>query len=242
MAQISQKETARSVVDALFAKILGEGYTISLGKPQVHASIQSRYTVRISLPVTIKVNAAIRVAMEETAQLLGGPVVKSVRLASLLDRSPITGLTLRMGNDPETVKHFQRLVAKQKLFVQTRSHEIVSPACYLAPWEPIKGTSFARRRRVDPFGINPVERSNSTYGSGTLGPSSFSDSEGITLHEAEGFVMISDSRIGFTIGMTMPIEQAKQMTSVEAKIVDVLPPLRKDISQHGSVPECTLVE
>lgn len=78
MAQISQKETERSVVDTLFAKILDEGYTIALGEPQIHASVQNRNTVRINVPVTIKVNEAIRVAMEETARMLGGPVVKSV--------------------------------------------------------------------------------------------------------------------------------------------------------------------
>ena len=242
MAQISQKEIERSVVDALFARILVEGYTISLGEPQIQASIQTRNTVSISVPVTIKVNDAIRVAMEETARMLGGPVVKSVRLASLSERSPITGLTLRMGNDPETVKRFQHSVTKQKLLVQTRSQDIVSPACYLAPWKPIGGTSFVQRGRVDPFGINPVDRFNSKYGSGTLGPMLSYGSEVATLHETEGFVMIADSPgIGFTLGMTMPIEQAKQMTSVVAKIVDVLPQTN-NYGGYVDIPECTVGE
>lgn len=47
--------------------------------------------------------------------------------------------------------------------------------------------------------------------------------------------MIADSSIAVTLGMTMPIEQAKRMTSVVVKIVDVLP-------QYKSIPECTVVE
>jgi hypothetical protein len=224
LAQISQKETERSVVDALFAKILAEGYTISLDEPQIQASIQDRHMVSISVFVTIKVNEAIQVAMEETAQMLGGQVYKSEQHTPSFDGTPMQNkrLTLRMGNDPETFERFQRSVTNQKLFVQTRSQGIVSSACYLASWK----TDGLRRGKFQPFGINPV---NKFYHSSRSGGS-------------DGFVMISDSGIGFTLGMAMPIEQVKQMTSVEAKIVDVLPPLRKDMSQHGSVPECTLAE
>lgn len=245
MAQISQKETERSVVDTLFAKILDEGYTIALGEPQIHASVQNRNTVRINVPVTIKVNEAIRVALEETARMLGGPVVKSVEYRLWDGKSSIRGLTLRMGNDPETLKRFQHRVTNQYLFVQARSQETVFSACYLAPWVSM-GPSLPDHfstRRMHPFGINPVSYFDSKYGFGKLGPSQFSRaSERATLNE-DGFVMIADSPgIGFTLGMTMSIEQAKQMTSVVAKIVDVLPPLDEHIRRSESIPECTLVK
>lgn len=151
-----------------------------------------------------------------------------------------------MGNDPETVKRFQHRVTNQYLFVQARSQEAVFSACYLAPWvsmEPSLPDTFDQTR-MHPFGINPVHRFDSAYRSSDLGPSGFYDSSGsATLNDVEGFVMIADSPgIGFTLGMTMPIEQAKRMTSVVAKIVDVLPPLDEYIRRSESIPECTLVK
>src|SRR5207249_1608660 len=70
LAQLSQKENERQVVENLFNRIVVEGHANSLGEPTIHARLDDKNVVGLSVPVTIKVTESIKIAMEQTARSL----------------------------------------------------------------------------------------------------------------------------------------------------------------------------
>ncbi|MGH7148259.1 MAG: hypothetical protein ACREIJ_10230, partial [Nitrospiraceae bacterium] len=137
LGQVAQKENEKDVVDALFARILDEGHTIRLGEPQIHTTLQNRDMVGISVPITVQATDTIKRALEDTALALGGDVFPAslggvfMPLISI-SRNPSKGLALRMGNNLETVAHFQNRVASLVLVLEARMGKSISTSCYVA--------------------------------------------------------------------------------------------------------------
>jgi len=108
--QLSDKKNERDVIESLFRKILETGHTVVIGEPQIHAALENRNRVAISVPISVQATQEIKTLMKETALVLGG------RVYNVSDRSQIgrlgrAGLALRVGNDWENVAYLQRRVS-----------------------------------------------------------------------------------------------------------------------------------
>jgi len=132
LAQLSQKENERKVVDNLFKRIVAEGHSISLGEPTIHAGLDNKNVVGISVPVTITVTESIKMAMEQTARSLGSPILQVDSRIGIPGYS-VRGLSLRMGNDLDAVQYFQKRIAILVFVMEARLTDGSSIGCFIAP-------------------------------------------------------------------------------------------------------------
>lgn len=110
ITQLSDKKNERDLIESLFSRILATGHTVIIGEPQIHAALENRNMVAISVPVSVQATQDIRSLMKETAQVLGGPVY-TISEENGLGRLRKGGLALRMGNDWENVAYLQKRIS-----------------------------------------------------------------------------------------------------------------------------------
>jgi hypothetical protein len=107
------------MVDSLFQKILEQGYLIAIGEPTLHKTGKDPINgdmMKLRVPITLQTSKAIRAAMEETAQSLGGnsEIKRFVRGKKSDDaKGRVTeGIVIKMGRDEVVSRYFLERVAK----------------------------------------------------------------------------------------------------------------------------------
>ena len=116
---VRRAQDERAMVDSLFQKILEQGYLIAIGEPTLHKIGEdpiNGYMMKLRVPITLQTSKAIRVAMEETAQSLGGnsEIKRFVRGKHPDDTKGRTteATVIRMGRDEVVSRYFQERVAE----------------------------------------------------------------------------------------------------------------------------------
>jgi hypothetical protein len=217
LAQLSQKENERQVVENLFNRIVVEGHSISLGEPTIHAGLDDKNVVGLSVPVTIKVIESIKTAMVQTARSLGGLVLES---SSRSGKRSAGGLVLRMGTDLDTVAYFQKRIANLVFVMEARLTNGSSIGCYLAPVYEMYGFDGY----VGALGVAPVKIATNISNRMEffmLGPSFFDPSTSVRkLKDSDGFILILDTPVSFTLETTLRLDAARQIRSLMGKIVE----------------------
>lgn len=97
LGQLSKKQNDKLIADALFQKILEEGFRVKIGEPNIHTALTGPEVVKISVPITLSTTETIISAVQETARSLGG----------YFDRSG-NGLSVYLARDQEISIHFAR--------------------------------------------------------------------------------------------------------------------------------------
>lgn len=232
--QLSDKKNERDLIESLFRRILETGHTIIIGEPQIHAALENRNVVAISVPVSVQATPEIKTLMKETAQVLGGPVY-NISDRNSLGRLGKAGLALRMGNDWENVAYLQKRVSNLVFLLEAHTGT-GKETCYVAP-DP-RMAALGISGYVAAFGIAPTELSfwDSKVQGYSLGPSGFFTSSSIPkLKDGEGFVLIFEGPFAFSIEMSVPIVRAKEITSLSGKVVEgVRRPLSDPILENVS--------
>ncbi len=111
---VRKAQDERAMVDSLFQKILEQGYLIAIGEPTLHkigVDPINGDMMKLRVPITLQTSKAIRVAMEETAQSLGGNS-KIKRLVRGKHPDDTKGRTteatvIRMGRDEVVSRYFR---------------------------------------------------------------------------------------------------------------------------------------
>lgn len=78
MAQLTNKEKERHVIDTLIYRIVNEGHIVSIGEPEIQASQKDKNYISLSVPVTLQASAVVRSAIEDTARSLDGSTSQAV--------------------------------------------------------------------------------------------------------------------------------------------------------------------
>ena len=117
-ALVRSAEDERAVVDALFINVVDQGHQIQVGEPTSHKTSGNHDNVKLRIPVTVRVNKSIRLAMEEAALSLGGraSTTKFVRRFKDKERES-QGTTIRMGKDAEVARYFRERVSRLELVI-----------------------------------------------------------------------------------------------------------------------------
>jgi hypothetical protein len=220
LAQLSQKETERQVVENLFNRIVAEGHSISLGEPTIHARVDDKTVVGISVPVTIKVTERIKMAMEQTARSLGSPILQVDSRIGIPGDS-VRGLSVRMGNDLDAVEYFQKRIANLVFVMEAHLTDGSSIGSSIAPEYKMYGFHHGH---IGALGIVPVARitqSSKPIKDLSLGISMFDTSSSIRkLKDNAGFVVVPDGPVSFTLETTLRLEAARQIRSLTGKIIE----------------------
>jgi len=114
---VGRAQDERAMVDSLFQKILEEGYLIAIGEPTLHKiGTSPESDMKLRVPITLQTSKAIRLAMEETAQSLGGTstVKHFVRSKYGDDNKGRTaeGTVIAMGRDEVVSRYFRDRVGE----------------------------------------------------------------------------------------------------------------------------------
>jgi hypothetical protein len=227
LAQLSQKENERQVVKNLLNKIIAEGYVVSLGEPTIHARAGNMKAVGLSVPITIKVTESITRAIAQTARSLGG--LRSFR-SSIVQFNfngrfapgdlSLRGISLRMGNDLDTVAYFQNRIANLVFVMEARLTDKSSVGCYVVPNHSMLGIpGYVGALGIDPVRVhNASSESREIIGFGSSG--FYTGSDVPKLNDGDGFIAILEEPVSFTLETTLPLEAAKQIRSLTGKIVE----------------------
>ena len=116
---VMRAQDERATVDSLFQKILEQGYLITVGDPTLHMIGTSPASdMKLRVPVTLQTSETIRLAIEQTAQSLGGSskVKRFVRSKYIIYGNDYRGreaqgTVIDMGRDPAVSQYFQSRVA-----------------------------------------------------------------------------------------------------------------------------------
>lgn len=118
-ALVGRAQDERATVDSLFQKILEQGYLIAIGEPTLHKIGEDPINgvmMKLRVPITLQTSKAIRLAMEETAQSLGGnsEIKRFVRGKNSDDaKGRVTkGIVIRMGRDEVVSRYFRDRVGE----------------------------------------------------------------------------------------------------------------------------------
>ncbi len=127
-ALVGRAQDERAMVDSLFQKILEQGYLIAIGEPTLHKIGEDPINgdmMKLRVPVTLQTSKAIRLAMEETTQSLGGTsTVKHFVRSKFRDDDnswmpsqrpkgrTTEGTVIRMGRDEVVSRYFRERVAE----------------------------------------------------------------------------------------------------------------------------------
>jgi hypothetical protein len=125
--QLSKKQFERSIVDGLFHKIQEQGFMISLGEPEIQATLGSLDEVEITTPVTIRAAGAIRSEIKVTAQLLGGKIINKPILG--------TETTVEISRDSETNAHFERRLQRLSFTLDVAGDNGQVWSCQTSEWK-----------------------------------------------------------------------------------------------------------
>jgi hypothetical protein len=244
LAQLSQKVNERQVVENLFNRIVAEGHAISLGEPTIHARLDDKTVVGLSVPVTIKATESIKLVMEQTARSLGGLILQ----ASF--RRSAVGLALRVSNDLDAVEYFQKRITNLVFVMETRLTDGDSIGCYIAPNYGMYGVGLGGY--VGALAVAPVamvvpvtldtNRSNRTEIL-LLGPSHFDTSSSVRkLKDNDGFILILDTPVSFTLETTLRLDAARQIRSLTGKIVEGKRSSDYSPPTAGGLRECSIAK
>jgi hypothetical protein len=241
LAQLSQKEHERQVVENLFKRIVAEGYAISLGEPTIHARADNKNAVGLSVPVTIKITESIKMAIEQTARSLGSLIVEfnpNVGYTPV----PIRGVSLRMGNDLDTVAYFQKRIANLVLVMEARLTDKSPIGCYVAP----DHLAYGLPGSVGALGIDPVQVYNASSGNREIrrfGASQFYNGSDVPkLNDEDGFIAILEQPVSFTLETTLLLEEARQIRSLTGKIVEGERSSEYSSSKIANLKACSIAQ
>jgi hypothetical protein len=249
LAQLSQKENERQMVENLFKRIIAEGYAISLGEPTIHARADNKNAVGLSVPVTIKVTESITRAIAQTARSLGS--LRSFRSSivrfNFNDRSapgaaPLRGISLRMGNDLDTVAYFQKRIANLVFVMEARLTDKSVVGCHVAP----RHSEHMMGGYVGALGIDPVQVYNASSENREIsgfGSSGFyTGSDVPKLNDGDGFIAILEEPVSFTLETKLPLDEARQIRSLLGKIVEGKRSSDYSPSTAGEHPACSVAK
>ena len=212
LGQLSKKQDEKAIVDGLVEKIIREGFMITLGEPDIHAALKDPQKAEISVPVTIMLSRSIKVAIEETSQTLGG-TTKNVIYELRYRRQQSRGVAARFGHDVETVAHSQSRFGSLVFVLELALGNSSLHQCYQAPELDADGIDGY----LGHLPIAPVEHIDGSRVR-RLGISHrFSLPK--RLRDEDGFVAIFDEPTMFTIVTDVPIEHARQIKSINGKVV-----------------------
>jgi hypothetical protein len=184
------------------------------------------------VPVEVQATDTIKRAMEDTARALGGPIGKTRDLSNSSD-----GLLLRMGNDLETVAHFQNRISSLIFVLEVRHEKGNSTSCFLPP---VGGLGNPYR-----LGINSVDSFIPdiiiSFGPSMRFSYDFASSGIPKLDDHDGFVVVFKSPNYFTLELNnVPLQTAKQVTAITGKIVEGVRDKYARVSTYGSMERCTV--
>lgn len=116
LARSAQDE--RAVVDALFTNVVEQGHQMQVGEPTSHKTSGNHDNVKLRIPVTVRVNESIRLAMEEAALSLGGLARSTKFVRQFKDEERESqGTIIRMGKDAEVARYFRERVSRLGLVI-----------------------------------------------------------------------------------------------------------------------------
>lgn len=214
LAQISNKDKERHVVDALISRILNEGHIISIGEPVIQASLKDKHYVSLSVPVTLQASTVIRSAIEDAARSLGGSMSQAVY--GRHGQQGRSGLVVTMGTDLETVGYFQHRVAGMVFVLEAEMGQKSEQLCYKS--RSYTGIRFFDIDLYDPvFSINPAMLSSRTH-IGTLSVPPFYQRGFQTITEDTGAVVIFDTPVEFSVRMNLRMEDLKRITALKGSV------------------------
>lgn len=212
IGQLSKKQNEKAIVDGLVENIIREGFLITLGEPDIHAAINDPQKAEISVSVSITLSRSIKVAIEETSQTLGG-TTKNVIYEGSFRRKQSRGVAARFGNDAETVAHSQSRFGSLVFILELALGSSSLHQCYQAQELDMDGIDgylgrlpIAPAARVDG---NSVRRLGISH--------QFSMPK--RLRDEDGFVVMFDEPTMFTVVTDIPIERARQIKSINGKLV-----------------------
>ena len=117
-ALVRSAQDERAVVDALLTNVVEQGHQLQVGAPTSHKTSGNHDNVKLRIPVTVRVNESIRLAMEEAALSLGGlaRTTKFIRQFKDAERES-QGTIIRMGKDAEVARYFRERVSRLGLVI-----------------------------------------------------------------------------------------------------------------------------
>ena len=213
LGQLAKKQNEKAIVDGLVEKIIREGFLITLGEPDIHAALKDPQKAEISVPVSITLSRSIKVAIEETSQTLGGTTKNVIYEPGLFRRQQSRGVAARFGNDVETILHSQSRFGSLVFVIELALGSSSLHRCYQAPELDMDGIDgYLGHLPIVPAGHVDGNRVQS------LGISHrFSLPK--RLRDEDGFVVMFDEPTMFTVVTDIPIEHAKQIKSINGKLV-----------------------
>lgn len=111
-ALVRSAQDERAVVDAIFTNVVEQGHQMQVGEPTSHKTNGNHDNVKLRIPVTVRVNESIRLAMEEAALSLGG-LARTTRFVRQFkdEERESQGTIIRMGKDAEVARYFRERVS-----------------------------------------------------------------------------------------------------------------------------------
>ena len=212
LSQVSQKENEREIVDTLSNRLLKEGFVISLGEPNIEATLQNRDAITLKVPVMVTVPASTKTVVANAASRLGETGV--ARLGKTITfMQMIPGSVVKLARDAETYRRFQRTVSKFVLLLEAHGDSASLPLhCYVSP-----------EFHLSSLGISTGHWSDRYWQGSDLfhpdTPDSLYIPDATKLEAEEGYLMLSEKPVTFTAQMVLPLGAAKRITSLTGKMV-----------------------
>lgn len=205
LAQVSKKDQDKATADALFERIREEGFAIQLGEPTVTTRLSHRDQVKISVPVTVALQAVMLTTIKETALSLGGDIGEAEH------KEAGKGLMFRMGKDPDVVLGFRRRVNNLAVLLEMPTAGRAIASCYvkmddLNAWLPLSTVGESASGNVI-YSFSYVERSDRD------------DTK--PLGRNEGWVVAFLDSVALTASLQIPLTEAREISAVRGTTVEL---------------------
>lgn len=173
-ALVRSAQDERAVVDAIFTNVVEQGHQMQVGEPTSHRTSGNHGKVKLRIPVTVRVNKSIRLALEEAALSLGGlaRTTKFVRQFKDEERES-QGTIIRMGKDAEVARYFRERVSRLGLVITLTLEDGQVLLCN--DWQENQNPRHMFYLETNP--IVPMFGVYIRYYSGFLGPKPGSESD-----------------------------------------------------------------